>query len=757
MSPSLRTVLQEQAGPRGRANGRAGLATRMAGARVAFGGRALVLLVCAGVLSSGRVGDVGGRIGSGVLVALAVFNAAFWVGLSRRPWAVYAIPTGDLIGVFALTIVDRQLWAPAAVYGTAALCQAATFVGRQALLRVNVIWWASVASLTLWVGWAEALPTAVGVGIVSITTVPLIYAVVQANRSERHRLNYLLDEVEAVVWEFDRVTRQFSYVSGHAETFGLSPEAWVATPEAWLELVHPDDRPQVSVDALIDRAERGLSVEIRAGRPPMYDRVFRLATSVVTGRHPSERRVRGVMVDISDLRKSESLIRHQARHDSLTGLANRAAVVTQVANELASGSPRVALLLLDLDKFKEVNDALGHHRGDFLLQEVGRRLERCLPSDCFVGRLGGDEFAVVVPLTNRHNDVATECADRVVEALCEPVLSDGLTMQIGVSIGIAFAPDHAHDQDSLFRRADMTMYVAKRSGGGWAVWQPDYEEETARNFHLATALREAIDLGRITVEYQPRISIASNRVVGFEGLARWHDPKLGYVGPSEFVAAAQVAGISLKLVTVVVRTAAADLRRLRAVDPGLKVAVNVTTTDLVMTGFEEMLFSELEAAGAPPEAFVLELSEGEAIQNAKLLNQVLTRLAERGVRLSIDDFGQGYSSMDRMRSLPLHEIKIDRTFVSRMRQDPIDRAIVESIVRLGHHLALEVVAEGVEDAEVLADLKVLRCDAFQGRLAYDAMPIEKAESLVRWQQPDPRMRPVQGPSGNVPGLLGPRA
>ena len=750
-------MADSSAAPSGRAADRAGIVTRLDGGRVVFGVRAGVLLGVAAFLAANTLDQPGQRLASGVLVACAVLSAVMWSGALRRNAAVYVLPVVDVVAAAGVAAADHSLWTPAVVYAAAALCQSAVFVGRNAVVRLVALTAVAFAGVGVWIGWRETLPGLVGLALVAAVLVPLVYTVVQRNRGERGRLQRLLDGVEAVVWELDRTTQQFTYVSGHAQRFGLSSANWLAYPTAWLEFVHPDDRPQVGVQSLIERAERNLSIEIRAGQAPGYERVYRINTTLVGSGHPSERSVRGVMVDISDLRKSESLIRHQARHDALTGLANRAAVVTQVAHELARRQPHVALLMLDLDRFKEVNDALGHHRGDYLLQEVAKRLTACLPEDAFVGRLGGDEFAVVVPLADHDPEHGEQCASWIVDALCVPVVSDGLTMQIGVSIGIAIAPQHGHDQDQLFRRADMTMYIAKRSGGGWAVWRPEYEEESARSFHVATALRSAIDDGAITVEYQPRVSVATNRVLGFEALARWRDPVLGAVPPNEFVAAAQVAGLSLRLVSTIMRTAIRDHTRLRAADPALSVAVNVTTTDLVMQGFEEMLFEELDRAGLPHGALILELSEGEAIQNAKLLHQVLTRLGDRGVRLSIDDFGQGYSSMDRLRSLPLNEIKIDQAFVARLRQDPTDRAIVDSIVQLGHNLALDVVAEGVEDNETLDELRRLRCDAYQGRLFRGAMTIDAAESLVRWQQPDPTMRAFQRPAGDVPGLLRPGA
>ncbi len=743
---------------RGRAFERSGFAAGLDGARAVLGARAGLWLVVAGIFASGVLGVSDHQVTSAVLVAAASISALLWL-LQRRVRAVsYFAATLDVAVGLGCVAIDQTLWTPALIVAAAGLCEAAVLFGRRGLVRLGVVALGGFTALGIQAdGWRSALPGLVGLGLVAGLAVPLLYRVVQRNRHERFRLDQLLDGVEAVVWELDRSTRRFTYVSGFAHQFGIDARRWIDDPEAWLAVVHPDDRHLVGVSSLLDYAEHGQPIEIRAGGGPEYAKVFRINSSVVALGHPSERRIRGVVMDISDLRKHERQIRHQARHDALTGLANRAAVVSQLEQELAEREPRVALLLLDLDRFKEVNDALGHHRGDTLLREVAVRLTASIPPGAFVGRLGGDEFAVVVPLVGRPDTFAAEVADRVVAALVVPVISEGLTMQIGVSIGIAVAPFHGTTQDQLFRRADMTMYVAKRGGGGWALWQPEFEAETARSFHLATALRQAIEDGAIGVEFQPRVSMRTNRVLGFEALGRWHDPRLGSVPPTEFVAAAQVAGVGLRLVTSIVRSAVGNFAELRLVDPALLLAVNVTTTDLVMQGFEEMLVATLDAFHHPYESLILELSEGEAIQNAKLLAQVLGRLSERGIRLSIDDFGQGYSSMDRLRSLPLNEIKIDHAFVSRMRQDPTDRAIVASIIQLGHSLALDVVAEGVEEPAIRADLAELGCDAYQGTLFRSAMPLAEARSLVRWQQPDPRVRPLEGPSSNLSGLAAPHA
>ncbi len=741
----------------GRAGRLVGLSTPLRDARGVLAVRAGLWLVAAGILATGVLPLAEhGRLASAGLVVLAGISGAAWLLHQRLGSIARLTATVDVVAPLGLAVLDRQLWAPAALYAAAGLCEASLLVGRRGVVRLAVVAVGGFAiSGVLAEGWRDAAVVVVGLVLVATTVVPLLYRTVQHNRRERVRLHNLLDGVEAIVWELDRASGQFTYVSGYALNYGVDAQRWLTDPQAWVAQVHPDDRHLVGVPSLIDRAEHGFSIEVRAGGAPDYPRVYRVNTSVVDLGHPSERRIRGVVVDISDLRRSEGLIRHQARHDALTNLANRGAIVTQLAQELAVRQPRVALLLLDLDRFKEVNDALGHHRGDILLQEVAARLRATIPPDACVGRLGGDEFAVVVPLGDRPDDYAEECAEAIVDALGMPVISDGLTMQIGVSIGIAVAPTHGEDQDLLFRRADMTMYVAKRGGGGWQRWAPEFEAETARSFHLAGALREALDAGEVGVVYQPRVSIRSGQVLGFEALARWTDPALGEVGPAEFVAAAQVAGVGMRLVSAIVRTAVADLTRLRALDPRLTMAINVTTTDLVMHGFEEMLDATIDAFGIPAESLILELSEPEALQNAKLLSQVLGRLARRGIRLSIDDFGQGYASMDRLRSLPLNEIKIDDAFVSRMRSDPTDRAIVASIIQLGQNLALEVVAEGVEDRITLDVLRDLGCGAFQGRVFAAPMPIGDALSALHRQQSDVPRHPLERRGGDFSGLAAP--
>ncbi|MEZ5216881.1 MAG: GGDEF domain-containing protein [Ilumatobacteraceae bacterium] len=465
----------------GRALRRQGVASRLTGARSMMGLRALVLLLGSGTLSALSHGDQPMRIGAGILGVLCVVSTALWARWYAERSAPYVLVAADVIGAGALGIVEPRLWAPAVAIIAAALVQGAVYLPRVQLLRVCVGAGIVATAVTALGGWQELLPGAAGLVAAGSIGAATVYGVVQHNRAERIRMHTLLDGVEAVVWELDRHTQQFTYVSGWAEQFGLTPERWLEYPNAWLEFVHPDDRPKVNPQALIDCADRGFSLEIRAGKPPQYDRVFRVSPTLVGLGHPSERAVRGVMVDISDLRKSESLIRHQARHDALTNLANRAAVVGQLSQELATRTPRVALLLLDLDRFKEVNDALGHHRGDYLLQQVAKRLTTCLPSHCFVGRLGATAPVVVVLL---HGDDPTprnaprRSSGRALRAGAQRW---AWPMQIGVSIGIVVAPHHGDEQDQLFRRADMTSCTSLSvPAAGWAMWWPEFEEESAR-------------------------------------------------------------------------------------------------------------------------------------------------------------------------------------------------------------------------------------------------------------------------------------
>jgi len=421
--------------------------------------------------------------------------------------------------------------------------------------------------------------------------------------------------------------------------------------------------------------------------------------------------------------RSDAAARHQATHDPLTGLANRTVLADRLETVLRSGDGAAALLLLDLDRFKEINDTLGHRVGDLVLIEVARRLERTLRSDEAVVRLGGDEFAVVLA-GGALQAVALAC--RLVEALQRPLdpaaqeAGDGLLgaplLSVGASVGIAVAPDHGRDAAGLLQRADVAMYRAKEQATGWAVYTEGSDDLGTDRLVLVGALRQALDDGQLELHYQPLVDLVSGRVCALEALARWQSPTLGSVPPDTFIPVAERTGLIRPLTAWALRRALQDGVGLAAASGGARIpiAVNLSASSLLDPGLVPTVLSALADAGAAPSSLQLEITESALLRDADRAVTVLRSLSDLGVRLAVDDFGTGYSSMRYLKQLPVQELKIDRTFVTGLLDDDTDRAIVRAVVQMAHSLGFDVVAEGVETAAVGAALVDLGCDFAQG-------------------------------------------
>ena len=421
----------------------------------------------------------------------------------------------------------------------------------------------------------------------------------------------------------------------------------------------------------------------------------------------------------------------QALHDALTGLANRTLLLartSEVLDELLLADGRVALVLLDLDRFKDVNDTLGHPVGDRVLQVVATRIQEAVRPGDLVARLGGDEFAVL--LRGLGDDVSvTEVAERIRASLHEPISFDGTMVDLDASLGIAFYPDHGEDFDQLHRRADVAMYVAKASGGGVAIYDVDKDTNSLAKLGLLGELRHAIDAGQLELCYQPKIELSTGRVVGVEALVRWMHPTLGMVMPDDFIPLAEQSGLMPHLTNLLLDQALAQRAGLDAGAPGLVVAVNISVRDLLDPGFAERVAAALARHRIAPDALMLEITERRLLADYDRGAKVLAELAASGVHISLDDFGTGYSSLTLLKRLPVCELKIDQSFVSRIGDSEADATIVGSIVELAHALNLTVVAEGVETTDVLERLRVLGCDQAQGWLV--GMPMD-AETAGAW-------------------------
>jgi diguanylate cyclase (GGDEF)-like protein/PAS domain S-box-containing protein len=438
-----------------------------------------------------------------------------------------------------------------------------------------------------------------------------------------------------------------------------------------------------------------------------------------------------VSEDVTDQRQAEQALRHLALHDSLTGLPNRSLLQDRVATSLAAArrtGQSVALLVMDLDQFKEINDTLGHPMGDRMLEQVGARLATVLRDCDTVARLGGDEFAVLLTVDAGRGN-AERVAIRIRDALAEPFDLVGIAVQTAASVGIVLSPEHGTDAETLTQRADIAMYNAKRSGRGYAFYAPEDDRSSLRRLALVGELRRALDRDELVLHYQPQVDVTTGRVVGVEALVRWQHPDHGLLPPSEFIELAEVSGTIQPLTKWVVRTAVAQAAALVAAGHPLVMSANVSARNLYDPDLVKGIGEDLAAFGLPPELLMLELTESELVDDPSQVMTVLSLVSGMGVRLAIDDFGTGWSSLANLTRLPMQQIKIDRSFVSQMLQGGDDAVIVRSIVDLGHNLGLAVVAEGVEDERTLAALAALGCDQAQGYLLSRPVP---ADQLLTW-------------------------
>lgn len=452
-----------------------------------------------------------------------------------------------------------------------------------------------------------------------------------------------------------------------------------------------------------------------------------------------------------------------ARTDPLTSLANRKALMGEVTEraELAAGlaatdgrEHRFALLVLDIDRFKYVNDALGHAVGDRLLIEIGQRIARTVPPADLVARLGGDEFGVVIP---EIVDVggALSVAGEIARVLTLPVVLDGLSLDVGASIGVAVYPGHGEDFETLLQHADVAMYDAKTRGDAVAVYAPEADHNSPGRLSLLADLRRALesaDSDEVAFYYQPQVEMSTGEVVGVEALLRWHHPERGLIDPEELIRVAEHSGVMRLLTLRVVDDVVAQLAKWRANGLVLRAAINVSVRDLHTGEIVDHLAGVLRHHQITPDLVQLEITEGALMADPRRVLTTLQRLDQLGVALSLDDFGTGYSSMQHLRRLPLAEVKIDRSFVLGMVDDPDDEAIVRSIIDLAGALGLRVVAEGVEDDRTRRRLLATGCHVAQGWFYARPMPADQlADWLGRYRPPQQQLSWVAtepAPAGN---------
>jgi diguanylate cyclase (GGDEF)-like protein len=475
------------------------------------------------------------------------------------------------------------------------------------------------------------------------------------------------------------------------------------TPDGVMELY----LPYAPVAAAVQQDVRTLTITLVVGLAVFYGVLFRFIASA-SGR---------LQRQAEELRVSADRDRHQATHDALTGLPNWELLRDRLAQGLAAATGsegEIALLLIDLDRFKEINDGLGHSYGDKLLCQVGPRLRSVLRDGDTLARLGGDEFAVLLPSVDGVEE-ARVVAERLRQVLHRAFDVDGIVLDVEASIGIVLSPWHGTDTEELLRNADIAMYAAKELKAGAVVFDPDQHVTAPWRLTVLGDLRRALEVSdELFLHYQPKYTLDGERIEGAEALLRWQHPTEGLVPPGEFIPVAEGTGIILRLTERVLGMALAQMRRWLDAGHGVPVAVNLSTRCLLDAGLPDLVQRLLSQYRVPAELLRLEVTESAVMGDAARCMDVLQRLHDLGVHLSIDDFGTGYSSMAYLRRLPVDELKIDRSFVLGMTTTQQDAVLVRTAIDLGHNLGLTVVAEGVEGAEHVHALRALGCDIAQG-------------------------------------------
>jgi diguanylate cyclase len=492
--------------------------------------------------------------------------------------------------------------------------------------------------------------------------------------------------------------------------------------EAGLEI------PFIIVSGAIGEDLAVAAVRLGAVDYVLKDRLARLGTAAQNALEQSKLRRRQ--------REGQRALEHQALHDGLTNLPNRLMLRQQVEQALAE-RPAVALLLLDIDNFKEINDTFGHQIGDGLLGQVGPRLRNQLDAGDLIARLGGDEFGIL--LRDADADRAVKVADAVLRVE-QPFMIDGHPLDVTASIGIAVFPQHGSTAETLLQRADVAMYVAKRSGNSYALYRPDDDPYDPSRLVLQADLRQAISQREIILYYQPQVAMATGAVTGLEALARWRNGQRGWIPPAEFIPVAERMGLIKPLTACLIELAARQMVDWEASGISVPVAVNVSMRNLLDPRFPTSLKDIISATGADARKMKLEITESALMTEPARVLETMNQLRARGFGFSIDDFGTGYSSLAYLQRLPVEEIKIDRSFVGELSTNAGSAAIVRATIELASSLRLKVVAEGVEDEATWQSLRRLGCSTAQGYFLSRPMPADEVEGwLSEWSRMSARL------------------
>ncbi len=573
-------------------------------------------------------------------------------------------------------------------------------------------------------------------GVVAQVDITDRMAAEQALRENEVRLALALKASGTAVWEMD--VAEGKIIPADEQLLGILgySQDELVTMDDWMRVVHEEDRQHLlrHIDEVIYGLQESYSEEIRLHAKDGSVR-WMLAQAIASRRDAEGRALRlvGANLDITERKASEQRIRDAALHDPLTGLPNRALVFEYGSHLLAGAQRRQAsgaLLFVDLDRFKPINDIYGHHIGDKVLQEVAKRLRECTREEDLVGRLGGDEFVIMLQPLEKLFPRTGIVAQHVVDRISQPFHIDTLELSLTPSIGISYYPQHADTVSSLIHTADLAMYQAKQSGrANFQVYSPELDTDAEAAYAVEVRLRKALKTRSFVLHYQPVIDIASGKLVGAEALVRLADDDAHAVGPQRFIPIAESSGLIAELGEWVLSEACRQHCAWKSAGLHITLAVNVSPLQFRQSGFAARLGNILEGTKVDPGCMQLEVTESMIMENVDEAVQILNSIKQLGVKVALDDFGTGYSSLSRLSRLPLDKLKVDQSFVRGIESDAGSRAVTDAVIALGHSLRLEVIAEGIESEGSLRYLQEQGCQQAQGYLF--SRPLQ-ADEFARW-------------------------
>ena len=563
----------------------------------------------------------------------------------------------------------------------------------------------------------------------------LIQRVKELHQAEE-KISGILESIDNIVWSVSADTHEMLYINPAVESIhGRQITDFETDKRLWLKVVHPDDQPLVRawLSKLLPQ-HASTSLQYRIVRPGGEIRWLEDRARLVCDADGFPIRLDGVASDISERKLQDAKISHLANHDSLTGLPNRNLLndrITQALSQSGRTNRSVALLFLDLDGFKFINDSYGHTLGDTLLKDVADRLACAVRAGDTVARLGGDEFVVMLWDIITEQDAA-DIAGKILESLAVPLKIEGRDLHVTASIGISVYPKDGKSYETLLQHADIAMYSAKQRGRNCLqFYAPEMSAQTDERMELETAMRQALVSGQFELFYQPQMSLKNKRITSLEALIRWQHPKIGAITPSRFIPLAEETGIILPIGQWALRTACKQLKHWH--DAGytdLSVAVNISARQFQQDNIPKLIRQILGETGLRPEGLHLELTEGVILQNSDVVVETLRELKAMGIVMALDDFGTGYSSLSYLKRFPIDIIKIDQSFTMDLTRSADAASIALAIIAMAHSLNLKTVAEGVETQAQMDFLKSNGCDAIQGHFFSRALSVDDMTQLL---------------------------